>query len=175
MPRRPRPSRFLRFLRGVWLFLGLPEAPPLFPRKKKGKKPPTEAALTGAWGEQLAADLLRRAGYRILGRNVRFGPEREIDLVARTPRTDAPSALVFVEVKTRANEDLGRPFAAVDADKRRALVRAAAIYLRKLRRKPALVRFDVVEVVGSPSAPGAPVVRHIENAFTPDRNGRLPV
>lgn len=172
MPRRPRPSRFRRFLQGVWLFLGLPEVRPLFPRKKKDKKPPTEAALTGAWGEKLAAGHLRRAGYRILGRNVRFGPEREIDLVVRSP---APAALVFVEVKTRAGEEMGRPFDAVDADKRRALVRSASLYLRKLRRKPALVRFDVVEVVGHPSAPGAPVIRHIENAFTLPNNERLPL
>ena len=170
MPRRSRPSRFRRILRGMWLFLGLP-----VPRKKKDKKPPTEAALTGAWGEKLAADHLRRAGYRILARNVRFGTEGELDLVARSPRSPAPSALVFVEVKTRATEDLGRPFSAVDADKRRALARAAALYLRKLPRKPALVRFDVVEVVGSPSSPTPPTVRHIQNAFTLPNNARLPI
>ena len=172
MHRRARPSRFLRILRGAWLFLGLPEAGPLFPKKRRDKKPPTEAALTGAWGEKLAADRLRRAGYRILGRNVRFGPERELDLVARSPD---PSTLVFVEVKTRAGEGLGRPFDAVDADKRRAMARAAALYLRKLPRKPALVRFDVVEVVGHPSSPAAPVIRHIENAFTLAPDDRLPL
>lgn len=171
MPRRSRPSRFRRFLRGVWLFLGLPERP----RKRHPKKPPTEAALTGAWGETIAADRLRRAGYRILGRNVRFGPEREIDLVARSPRSDGPPALVFVEVKTRRTEDLGRPFTAVDASKRRALARAAALYLRKLPRKPALVRFDVVEVVGTPASSSPPTVRHIPNAFTLPDSERLPL
>ena len=150
----------------MWLFLGLP-----IPRKKKDK-PSTAAALTGAWGEKLAADHLRRAGYLILDRNVRFGTEGELDLVARSP---APSALVFVEVKTRATEDLGRPFSAVDADKRRALARAAALYLRKLPRKPALVRFDVVEVVGRRDSPSPPVIRHIQNAFTLPKNDRLPL
>lgn len=172
MARRPRPSRFRRFLQGVWLFLGLPEVRPLFPRKKKDRKPPTEAALTGAWGEKLAAEHLRRAGYRILGRNVRFGPEREIDLVARSPD---PPVLVFVEVKTRRDETLGRPFCAVDADKRRALVRAAACYLHKLHERPARVRFDVVEVVGHPDSSSPPVLRHIENAFALPGNDRLPV
>ena len=171
MPRRPRPSRLRRILRGVWLFLGLPERP----LERPPRKPPTEAARTGAWGEKLAAAHLRRAGYRILARNVRFGTEGELDLVVRSPRADAPSALVFVEVKTRAAENLGRPFSAVDADKRRALVRAAALYLRKLPRKPARVRFDAVEVVGSPSSPNSPTVRHIQNAFTLPKNARLPL
>lgn len=175
-PKHPRLARLRRILQGIWLFLGLPECRPLFPRKEKAKKPPTEAAITGAWGEELADAFLRRAGYRILGRNVRFGPEREIDIVARAPRRDGePPALVFVEVKTRSDETLGRPFAAVDDAKRRALVRAAARYVRKLHERPAYVRFDVVEVVGHPKLPTAPVVRHIENAFALPGNERLPV
>ena len=66
----------------------------------------TAAQRAGAWGERLAADFLENKGYRILGRNVRFGSRCELDLVARSP---APEALVFVEVKTRRNEDFGRP------------------------------------------------------------------
>ena len=175
MPRRPRPSRLRRTLQAIWLYLGLPRTGPLFPRPGKTWKPPTEAALTGAWGETLAAEHLRRAGYRILGRNVRFGHDREIDLVARSPRSDSPPVLVFVEVKTRRDETLGRPFSAVDAAKRRALVRAAALYLRKLPRKPARVRFDVVEVVGRRGDAAPPVIRHIRNAFTLPGNERLPL
>lgn len=166
-------TRFREICRGVWLFFGLPEIRPLFPRKERApKKPPTETAITGAWGEKRAADYLRRKGYRILGRNVRFGSDRELDLVARSPD---PPTLVFVEVKTRRDESRGRPFCAVDGDKRRALVRAAAMYLRKLRRRPTRVRFDVVEVVGHPDSPAPPVLRHIENAFTLPGNDRLPV
>jgi putative endonuclease len=175
-PRRRRPSRFRRACQAAFLFLGLPEIWPVFPRKKKKpRKPPTEAALAGAWGEGIAASHLARKGYRILERNVRFGSDREIDLVARSPRKDGPQALVFVEVKTRATEDLGRPFAAVDADKRRTLVRAAALYVRKLPRRPALVRFDVVEVVGDRNDSAPPVVRHIENAFALPAGDRLPL
>lgn len=175
-PRHPRLARFREICQVIWLFVGLPEFWPLFPRKGKAKKPPTETAITGAWGEDIAGDFLRRAGYRILDRNVRFGPEREIDIVARAPRrAGEPPVLVFVEVKTRSDETRGRPFAAVDDAKRRTLARAAALYVRKLRERPAYVRFDVVEVVGHPKLPTAPVVRHIENAFTLPGNGRLPV
>lgn len=124
----------------------------------------------GAWGEQLAADHLERLGYRILGRNVRFGSRCELDLVARSP---APDTLVFVEVKTRRNEEFGRPASAVDRGKRRALGRAALRYLHRVKARPARIRFDVVEVVGAPGAE-APVIRHIENAFSPGPGYRLP-
>ncbi len=137
---------------------------------RRASAPRPESHRAGAWGEQTAADFLRHKGYRILGRNVRFGSRRELDLVARSP---APETLVFVEVKTRRDESFGRPFSAVDRAKRRALGRAAMRYLLRLQPKPARIRFDVVEVVGSPDGP-PPVVRHIENAFSLGPDYRLP-
>ena len=137
-------------------------------RNKREALPASHRA--GAWGERLAADFLENKGYRILGRNVRFGSRCELDLVARSP---APEALVFVEVKTRRNEDFGRPASAVDRAKRRALGRAAVRYLRRVKAKPAHIRFDVVEVVGQPDGP-PPVVRHVESAFSLGPGYRLP-
>lgn len=137
-------------------------------RKSAARRP--AAHRSGAWGEQVAADFLKRNGYQILGQNVRFGSRCELDLVARSP---APEALVFVEVKTRRSEEHGRPVSAVDRGKRRALGRAAQRYLRRVKAKPARIRFDVVEVVGSPGDKN-PVVRHIENAFSPGPGYRLP-
>ena len=125
---------------------------------------------SGAWGEQLAADFLKKNGYQILGKNVRFGSRCELDIVARSP---APEALVFVEVKTRKNEAYGRPVSAVDRGKRRAIGRAALRYLHRTKAKPARIRFDVVEVVGAPGDE-RPVVRHIENAFPLGSGYRLP-
>jgi putative endonuclease len=137
-------------------------------RRSADARPETHRA--GAWGEQVAEGHLKTKGYRILGRNVRFGSRCELDLVARDP---GGGILVFVEVKTRRNETYGRPASAVDRGKRRALGRAAQRYLRRLRDKPAHIRFDVVEVVGSPDGP-PPVVRHIENAFSPGTGYRIP-
>lgn len=137
-------------------------------RKKADLRP--EAQRSGAWGEQLAADFLKQRGYQILGKNVRFGSRCELDIVARSP---APEALVFVEVKTRKSEHFGRPVSAVDRGKRRALGRAALRYLHRIKAKPARIRFDVVEVVGSPGDE-KPTVRHIENAFTLGAGYRLP-
>ena len=116
----------------------------------------------GVWGERQAELELRRKRYRILGRRVRIGRHDEVDLIARDD-----TALVFVEVKTRAREEFGRPVAAVDRDKRHNLSRAAVRYLKKLKRPPAYLRFDVIEVIGTVEG-SQPLIRHIENAFSLD-------
>ncbi len=124
---------------------------------------------TGEWGERLAEDFLKRAGYKILGRRVRIGTRDELDLVARHKHQ-----LVFVEVKTRKSETFGRPSSAVDRRKRHTLSRAAIRYLKKLPNPRVCFRFDIVEVIGSPEAPRSAQIRHIENAFALDRRYTLP-
>lgn len=119
---------------------------------------------SGRWGEEQAARHLRSKGYRILGRRVRPNRRDELDIVARLADT-----LIFAEVKTRAAEQFGRPLAAVDRAKRRALCRAAASYLRRLHHPRCYCRFDVIEVIGHPGS-RPEEIRHIENAFTfPER------
>lgn len=113
----------------------------------------------GRRGERLAAHHLRRLGYRVLYRNFRGAKGGEIDLVCR----HGP-ALVFVEVKTRGDEEFGRPSAAVDARKRRRIVKGAMAWLRMLDLPDLTFRFDVVEVLVDPLA-DAPEIRVIENAF----------
>lgn len=144
--------------------------PEFIARRLRPARTRTGAQRAGAWGEQVAADHLRAKGYRILGRNVRFGSRCELDLVARSP---APDTLVFIEVKTRRSETFGRPFAAIGRDKRRAIGRAARRYLQRLKAQPPYIRFDAVEIVGTPGDPD-PVVRHIENAFSMGKEYRLP-
>lgn len=112
----------------------------------------------GRLGEKLAGRHLARNGYRILRRNVRLGKGGEIDLVCRDR---SANALVFVEVKTRSNEDYGRPSRAVDARKRRRLIKGAMAWLRMLELPDLTFRFDVVEVIAS----SPPEIRILENAF----------
>lgn len=133
-------------------------------------KPPAHLR-AGAWGEDVAIRHLKKNGYALIGRNVRFGPRQELDAVMQEK---ASGTLVFVEVKTRRSESFGRPVASVDAAKRRTLGRAAWSYLKGMKIKPARFRFDVVEVVGSPEADAAPVVRHLQNVFTLPRGMRVP-
>lgn len=109
---------------------------------------------TGRRGEAQAEKFLKKAGLKIIARNVRVGYD-ELDLIATQGET-----LIFVEVKTRASEDFGRPVAAVNRAKRKKLSRAAMHFLKKRKLRPPYIRFDVVEVIGD-----KPEIRHIANAF----------
>ena len=110
----------------------------------------------GRRGEKLATRHLRQRKYKILHRNFRGSSGGEIDLVCRHGDT-----LVFVEVKTRSCEEFGRPLAAVDAKKRRRIVKGAMTWLRMLDLPDITFRFDVVEVL----AAHPPEIRVIESAF----------
>lgn len=129
-----------------------------WPFKRTPRQP--DHLRAGEWGEKQAARLLRRKGYRILGQRIRVGRRDELDIVARQGDT-----LVFVEVKTRADERVARPSSAIRSAKRRTMRRAAMRYVNKLREKPSYLRFDVMEVIGREGG-GDPEIRHIENAFT---------
>src|SRR6267143_1552723 len=112
----------------------------------------------GTRGEKLACRFLRRQGFKILYRNFRGRTGGEIDLVCRDRDT-----LVFVEVKTRTREDFGRPFDAVDRDKRKRISRGGLAWLRLLDNPDILFRFDVVEVIIAEGA--APRLELLQNAF----------
>lgn len=96
----------------------------------------------GRLGERAAAHYLRRHGFKVLYRNFRPDNGGEIDLVCREKKT-----LVFIEVKTRAPEGLGRPADAVDPAKEEALMRGAQAWLRLLGNPDIPVRLDIVEVI----------------------------
>jgi len=122
---------------------------------------------SGRWGEEEAVRLLKKKRYKIVGQRVRVGKRDEIDIIAK----DGP-VLVFVEVKTRKNEDYGRPFSAVNKAKRKHLSRAAVAWLKRTKPEPDYIRFDAVEVIGEPGG-RMPEIRHIENAFPLDPAYRL--
>lgn len=113
-----------------------------------------EHLCTGRRGEAQAEKFLKKAGLKIIARNVHVGYD-ELDLIAQQGET-----LVFVEVKTRSSEAFGRPAAAVNRAKRKKLSRAAIHFLKKRKLRPPYIRFDIVEVIGE-----KPEIRHIQNAF----------
>lgn len=125
-------------------------------------RPRSEKAIAGAEGERLAAEFLRKQrGYRIVTRNWRSPRDRrdELDLVCADG-----DVLVFVEVKARAADALVSGYHAVNTKKKRVLLRTCKAYLRALgpSRRPATIRFDIVEVVRAVGEDG-PVVHHFEN------------
>ena len=119
--------------------------------------PPSRFGLRfGALGEDAAAELLRKAGYRIVARNHRCS-RGEVDVIA-----EKGDLLVFVEVRTRATAAFGGPEDTVGARKQRRVVAAARDYLAQRRGPPKAARFDVIAVVDGPAGPA---LTHFENAF----------
>ncbi|MBV9008126.1 MAG: YraN family protein [Verrucomicrobia bacterium] len=110
-------------------------------RLTPARKSPEHLRL-GARGEKLAANFLRRNGYKILYRNFRGRRGGEVDIVSRDGDT-----LVFVEVKTRTRQDFGRPAEAVDSAKQKLIARGALAWLQILDNPDILARFDIVEVL----------------------------
>ena len=116
----------------------------------------------GQRAEQLVAERLEQAGWRLVGRNVRL-PSGELDIVGLDGST-----LVFVEVKAgRAGATVGPelPAHAVGRRKQLKLRRLAREWIAE-RRGPSGVsgyRFDVVGVRFGPD--GLADVDHVRQAF----------
>jgi putative endonuclease len=106
----------------------------------------------------MAADYLRRNGFRILYRNFRSRRGGEIDLVCRDRRA---KTLVFVEVKTRTTDAFGPPHTGVTRAQQDRIIHGAKEWLRLLNDPRVPYRFDVVEVLIRPS----PTVHLIRGAF----------
>jgi len=119
-----------------------------------------DRARLGRWGEKRAEQLLRRKGLKTLVRN--FACQRgELDLVM----ADGDGTLVFVEVKTRADEGFAPAEAAITAGKRLRMIRAMRYFLACHDFQDRPCRFDVVTIVLGRS--GRPEIRHYERAFVP--------
>lgn len=118
-----------------------------------------ESRLRGRWGEDQAAEYLRRKGFRVTDFNwkCRFG---EIDLIA-----EDGVYLCFVEVKLRKTAAYGSAAAFVDWHKQQRLRTAAELYLagRPTDLQP---RFDVIEIYAPQGTDTEnPGIFHLENAF----------
>lgn len=115
--------------------------------------------LSGAWGEALAAEYLRKKHYKIVaaGFHSRFG---EIDLIAADRKF-----MVFVEVKLRKTANFARAMEYVDTRKQDKIRITAEIYLSQnpTQLQP---RFDVIEIYAPEgTATSNPEIRHMEDAF----------
>ncbi|HEX9517532.1 MAG TPA: YraN family protein [Streptosporangiaceae bacterium] len=99
----------------------------------------------GRQGEQLAAEYLQKAGFRILDRNYRCA-DGEIDIVAADRRK-----LVACEVKTRSGVRYGTPVEAVTRPKLRRLRRLAVHWAGTHGLIFDELRVDIVGVLRSPS------------------------
>ena len=115
--------------------------------------------LSGAWGEALAAEYLRKKRYKILcaGYHCRFG---EIDLIVQDRKY-----LVFVEVKLRKSDSFAQAMEYVDRRKQDRIRVTASMYLSQNPTK-LQPRFDVVEIYAPEGTQTAnPQIHHMEDAF----------
>ena len=115
--------------------------------------------LTGAWGEALAAEYLRKKHYNLLatGYRSRYG---EIDLIVCNK-----TYLVFVEVKLRRANSFAQACEFVDFRKQSRIKTTASVYLSQnpTELQP---RFDVIEIYAPEgTATKRPIINHLEDAF----------
>ena len=132
----------------------------MWPFGRKGGERPL-----GSRGEALARRTLKRKGLKLLADNYRC-PGGEIDLIfldTSTRRDAGAETLVFVEVKTRANDTFTAPESAVNSHKQRRIRRAAEYYVAHHDARDYNVRHDIVSIVIRPGA--KPRIKHIPNAF----------
>lgn len=129
----------------------------------KGRNAPVSL---GERGERAAERFLKRLGYKIVARHDR-GRLGELDLVAVDSRT-----IVFVEVKTRREDEAGSPAEAVDDRKQAKLTRLALAYLKRHGLLEYAARFDVIAITWPDDALQPKIVHYI-NAFSPTGVGQM--
>jgi putative endonuclease len=95
---------------------------------------------TGARGEQLAKEHLKKKGYRIIETNYRCRLG-EIDMIARHK-----DCLVFIEVRTKANLNFGSPEESISTAKKAKMRVTAQYYLQSQPKYPKSWRIDFVAV-----------------------------
>ena len=118
-----------------------------------------KANLSGAWGEALAAQFLRKKRYEIVsaGFRSRFG---EIDLIVKNRKY-----LVFVEVKLRKSDRFAKAMEAVNWSKQQRIKSTAAMFLSQYPTS-LQPRFDVIEIYAPQgTATLDPQIIHTEDAF----------
>jgi putative endonuclease len=102
----------------------------------------TARQIDGDAAEDLALHYLQQQGLTLLQRNFRC-KGGEIDLVMQES-----GALVFVEVRKRADTRYGGAAASVTGRKQARLIIAAQVFLQRYRSPPAC-RFDVIAIDGT--------------------------
>lgn len=113
----------------------------------------------GESGEELAAGLLKKNGYKIVARNykTKLG---EIDIIAYDRDT-----VCFIEVKARHSDRYGSPKEAILPRKQRQISKAALLFLKENNLLNKNARFDAVSIAYSQNKPQLELIK---NAFELD-------
>ena len=115
----------------------------------------------GIIGEEEAAKMLEKKGFKVLEHNWRMG-HLEVDLIA-----DNKKEIVFAEVKARTSVfGNKKPEEYVDEDNKRRMIAAANAYIKhyKIEKTP---RFDIIGILVNAETKEITYRGHWENAFMP--------
>jgi len=118
----------------------------------------SDRKLLGRWGEKRCEKFLKGKGLKKLAGNFSC-KTGEIDLVM----VDTDGSIVFVEVRSKAEDSLVSPEQSITQTKKNRLVRAGRYFLKIHGIEDRPYRFDVVSIVLGRT--GRPQIRHYENAF----------
>ena len=116
--------------------------------------------LLGRWGEKHSERFLKNKGLKTIARNFSC-KTGEVDLIMASD----DGAIIFVEVKSRRDEDFAKAQDAVNFSKRTKLARTARFFLKTYNVNNKPLRFDVIAVVLGKKGPA--LIRHYQNVFTP--------
>ena len=120
-----------------------------------------EHNIVGNIGEEVACEMMRKKGFRIVETNWRFG-HLEMDIIAVSHKE-----IAFVEVKTRTSTFGGkRPEEYVDELKRRRMAASANAYI-KMKQIDLVPRFDIIGLLINPVTHEILEQTHLEDAFLP--------
>ena len=114
-----------------------------------------QSNIYGKRSEIIAADYLKKKGYKILETNYK-NKVGEIDVIALDK-----DCLVFVEVKARLSQKFGHPFDAIDERKQQKIRSVASLYMVKNHKYGSHCRFDAISILGLEN----PEITHIVDAF----------
>lgn len=106
----------------------------------------------GNKGEDLACEYLKKNGYEILERNKHFSKLCEIDIIAKIK-----NRIVFVEVKTRKNNNFGTPLEAITKTKYNNIKTGVLSYLQENKIKS--YQIDVIGITLEPELK----IEHLKN------------
>ena len=95
---------------------------------------------TGALGEKLAREFLKKKGYRIRELNYKC-KHGEIDIIA-----EKKGYLIFVEVRTKTSKEFGSPEESMTQLKKEKLVKVGLSYISAHQNLPSSWRIDFVAV-----------------------------
>jgi putative endonuclease len=116
--------------------------------------------LLGRWGQKQCEKFLRKKGFKSLTRNFSC-KTGEIDIIM----LDIDGTIVFVEVKTRADESFTNIESAITSAKKSRLIKTARFFLTTYKIENRPFRFDVLAAVVGRKGPVN--IKHYQNAFVP--------